>query len=220
MSGVRPAGPGAGSPKRRTMATYAAWASPAVTFCSMIAGRRAGTSCPVRGSRRPGKRRCSSRTNGCSGSSGFGSSSSPARPGTASRATVAPGPQASARIRALAPSVQRWRVAAPALVRRASHTPSRPIGSSGRRLRAGAARASVADRSVQGWGSWPRSAGEPLRSREEVEPRVASGHPRSCPRHAWDVRRARSPQVVRRSCPGPAPRPWRSRRQWHGRCCA
>lgn len=229
---IRSAGPGAGSPNRRTIATYAVWASPAVTFCSVTAGRSAGSSCPVRGSRRPAKRRCRSRISGCCGSSGLGSSSSPAKPGAASSAAAAPGPQASARIAPEAPSIRRRSVAGPASVRRASQAPSRPrrtVGSSppwrnGARVSRRSMGPGAGKTAVRGVAAGPSGAGglasgsPPVTGTGRI--REASTHPRSCPRRGSDEPRERSPQAAARSCRAQAPQPWRSRRRWHGRCCA
>ena len=61
----RPAGPGAGSPQRRTAARHDRFASRVVTFCSQIVGNAASVMAPVRPMRSPGSRRWSSATSGC-----------------------------------------------------------------------------------------------------------------------------------------------------------
>ncbi len=84
------AGPGAGSPKRRTNAVQVRRASIPVTSCSRIAGTSASKTRPLLLSRIPGSRRRVSRTTPGGSSRPVQSSSAPSNEGTASRAQSAP----------------------------------------------------------------------------------------------------------------------------------
>ena len=89
-------GPGAGVPYRHSRKRHACRASAPVTFCSSTAGTSASRTRPVRGTRRPGWRRATSRSSGQRGVKVAGSSRAPSRSGTPATAHSAPGPHAVA----------------------------------------------------------------------------------------------------------------------------